>query len=162
MAASDSDGTQATVQDQPPTVFVLFGATGDLAKRMVLPAFFTLAAKGLLPKEYLLVGNGRGDVSHEDFKGHVHDVLTEFGPHPDEGPWDDFSSRLRFAGGGFDADATAKYPWEIARDVGLLLLSLWLVWKPRTRFALDSLLFRRPTPAPERSDHAERPTTVHG
>ena len=67
-----------------------------------------------------------------------------------------------FGGGGFDADATAKYPWEIARDVGLLLLSLWLVWKPRTRFALDSLLFRRPTPAPERSDHAERPTTVHG
>ena len=67
-----------------------------------------------------------------------------------------------FGGGGFDADATAKYPWEIARDVGLLLLSLWLVWKPRTRFALDSLLFRRPTPAPERSDHAERSTTVHG
>ena len=45
---------------------------------------------------------------------------------------------------------------------GMVLLSLWLVWKPRTRFALDSLLFRRPTPAPERSDHAERPTTVHG
>jgi uncharacterized membrane protein YphA (DoxX/SURF4 family) len=67
-----------------------------------------------------------------------------------------------FGGGGFDADATAKYPGEIARDVGLLLLSLWLVWKPRTRFALDSLLFRRPSPAPERSDHAERPTTVHG
>ena len=64
--------------------------------------------------------------------------------------------------GGFDADATAKYPWEIARDVGLLLLSLWLVWRPRTRFALDSLLFRRPTPPLERSDHAERPSTVHG
>ena len=100
-ASGDAD---TAVQDQPPTVFVLFGATGDLAKRMVLPAFFTLAAKGLLPKEYLLVGNGRGDVSHEDFKSHVHDVLTEFGPHPDEGPWDDFSSRLRFAGGGFDSD----------------------------------------------------------
>ena len=66
-----------------------------------------------------------------------------------------------FGGGGFDADATSKYPWEIARDVGLLLLSLWLVWRPRTRLALDSLLFRRPTPAPERSDHAERPSDVH-
>ena len=66
-----------------------------------------------------------------------------------------------FGGGGFDADATAKYPWEIARDVGLLLLSLWLVWRPRTRLALDSLLFRRPTAVPERSDHAERPTDVH-
>ena len=53
-----------------------------------------------------------------------------------------------FGGGGFDADATAKYPWEIARDVGLLLLSLWLVWRPRTRFALDSLLFRPRPPHP--------------
>ena len=57
-----------------------------------------------------------------------------------------------FGDGGFDADATAKYPWEIARDVGLLLLSLWLVWRPRTRFALDNLIFR-PTPALERLDH---------
>jgi glucose-6-phosphate 1-dehydrogenase len=87
-----------------PTVFVLFGATGDLAKRMVLPAFYTLAIEGLLPKDWLLVGNGRGDVSHEDFRGHVHDVLTEFGPAPDKGPWKTFSERLRFAGGGFDSD----------------------------------------------------------
>ena len=87
-----------------PTVFVLFGATGDLARRMVLPAFYTLAVEGLLPKEWLLVGNGRGDVSHEDFKGHVHDVLTEFGPQPGQGPWKEFSDRLLFAGGGFNSD----------------------------------------------------------
>lgn len=46
-----------------------------------------------------------------------------------------------FGGGGYDADATSKYPWEIARDVGLLALSLWLVVRPRSRWALDSLLF---------------------
>ncbi len=84
------------------TIFVLFGATGDLAKRMVIPAFFQLAQHDLLPKKWLLVGNGRGDVSHEDFKQHVHDVLTEFGPKPEDGPWDEFSANLRFAGGGFD------------------------------------------------------------
>jgi len=49
-----------------------------------------------------------------------------------------------FGGGGFSADATDDYPWEIARDVGLLVLSLWLVWRPRTKFAVDDLLFRRP------------------
>ena len=49
-----------------------------------------------------------------------------------------------FGGGGFDADATEKYPWEIARDVGLLALSLWLVWRPHTPFAVDNILFRRP------------------
>jgi glucose-6-phosphate 1-dehydrogenase len=90
--------------DLPPTVFVLFGATGDLAHRMVLPAFFQLAQQGLLPADWRLVGNGRGDVSHEDFADRVHDSLAEFGPHPDEGPWDEFRSRLRFAGGGFASD----------------------------------------------------------
>jgi glucose-6-phosphate 1-dehydrogenase len=90
--------------DLSPTVFVLYGATGDLAHRMVLPAFYQLAQRELLPAEWRLIGNGRGDVSHEDFAGRVHDALAEFGPHPDEGPWDEFSARLRFAGGGFASD----------------------------------------------------------
>jgi glucose-6-phosphate 1-dehydrogenase len=86
------------------TVFVLYGATGDLARRMVLPAFFRLAQAELLPHDWRLIGNGRGEVSHEDFQARVHDALTEFGPRPDEGPWEEFCSRLRFAGGGFSAD----------------------------------------------------------
>ncbi|UQU62242.1 glucose-6-phosphate dehydrogenase (NADP(+)) [Couchioplanes caeruleus] len=89
----------------PRTVFVLFGATGDLARRMVLPAFYTLAIEGLLPGEWALVGNGRGDVAHEDFRRHVHDALTEFGPAPEKGPWRDFERRLYFAGGGFGSDS---------------------------------------------------------
>jgi glucose-6-phosphate 1-dehydrogenase len=88
-----------------PTVFVLFGATGDLSRRMVLPAFYTLAIEGLLPKDWILIGNGRGDVSHEDFQDRVHDALTEFGPAPAKGPWRDFAKRLRFAGGGFNTDS---------------------------------------------------------
>src|SRR6185437_5786219 len=66
LVARSRVGCMATSQrdaDQPgPTIFVLFGATGDLAKRMVLPAFFTLAKQGLLPEKWLLIGNGRGDV----------------------------------------------------------------------------------------------------
>lgn len=46
-----------------------------------------------------------------------------------------------FGGGGYDNRATEKYPWEIARDVGLLALSGWLIWRPRTRFALDNVIF---------------------
>jgi glucose-6-phosphate 1-dehydrogenase len=86
-----------------PTVFMLFGATGDLAHRLVLPAFFKLAQVGLLPEDWRLVGNGRGDASHEDFQERVRLSLEEFGPKPSDGPWDEFKSRLRFAGGGFDA-----------------------------------------------------------
>ncbi len=88
-----------------PTVFVLFGATGDLAKRLVLPAFYGLYLQGLLPKQWQLVGNGRGDVSHEDFRKHVHDVLTQFGPKPEASDWDKFARHLLFAGGGFSTDS---------------------------------------------------------
>ena len=55
-----------------------------------------------------------------------------------------------FSGGGFDPDAASAYPWEIARDVGLLAASLFVAWLPSTRLALDSALFRR-TPEPEGS-----------
>jgi glucose-6-phosphate 1-dehydrogenase len=84
-----------------PTVFVLFGATGDLARRMVLPAFYRLFLEKLLPEKWLLVGNGRGDVSHLDFREHVHQALTEFGPKPEGDAWEAFKDRLKFAGGGF-------------------------------------------------------------
>jgi glucose-6-phosphate 1-dehydrogenase len=94
-----------SAQDPGPTIFVLFGATGDLAKRMVLPAFYRLAIEGLLPKQWLLVGNGRGDVAHEDFRKHVRGALTEFGPKPADGPWEEFAERLWFAGGGFNTDS---------------------------------------------------------
>jgi uncharacterized membrane protein YphA (DoxX/SURF4 family) len=54
-----------------------------------------------------------------------------------------------FGGGGFDADATSKYPWEIARDVGLLVLSILLAWRPRTPFAVDAFLFATETQSAE-------------
>jgi len=50
-----------------------------------------------------------------------------------------------FGGGGYDPDATSKYPWEVARDTGLLALSVFLVWLSRSRWALDSVLFRSTT-----------------
>ncbi len=104
-----------------PTVFVLFGATGDLARRMVLPAFYRLAVEGLLPKDWVLVGNGRGDLSHFDFRDHVRDVLTEFGPKPEGADWTAFSDRLRFAGGGFersDPGSLLEVLQEVREQVG--------------------------------------------
>ncbi|MCW2492898.1 MAG: glucose-6-phosphate 1-dehydrogenase, partial [Frankiales bacterium] len=86
MANAKRPSKRVAAQSPGPTVFVLYGATGDLAKRMVLPAFYRLAIEGLLPNKWLLVGNGRGDVAHEDFRAHVRDVLATFGPHPDAGP----------------------------------------------------------------------------
>jgi len=106
--------------DPRPVVFVLFGATGDLARRMVLPAFYGLAREGLLPAQWLLVGNGRGDVSDEAFRGHVHDALTEFGPGPEPAQWDAFADRVFFAGGGFSTDNPGSLPGILDRTRGLL------------------------------------------
>ena len=46
---------------------------------MVLPAFYELFVRGLLPPQFRLVGNGRGDVAHEDFRARVRESLDEFG-----------------------------------------------------------------------------------
>lgn len=53
-----------------------------------------------------------------------------------------------FGNGGYDPNASDKYPWEIARDVGLMALGGWLLIWPRTKYALDNLIFRR---TPERT-----------
>ncbi len=85
-------------------IFVLYGATGDLAKRMVLPAFYNLAELGLLPLNWRLIGSGRGNWAHEDFVGHVRQSLRAFGTEPHGAAWADFQRCLRFAGGDFAHD----------------------------------------------------------
>lgn len=60
-----------------------------------------------------------------------------------------------FGGGGAKEGASAEYPVEIARDAALLLLSAWLVWRPRTRWALDNVLFRSSERELERNDDGE-------
>ncbi len=86
------------------SVFVLYGATGDLARRLVLPAFYRLAIVGLLPDDWRLIAEGRGQGSDEGFQEEVRKALEEFGPRPAEGPWDEVRGRFRFAGGGFTTD----------------------------------------------------------
>ena len=72
---------------------------------MVLPAFYRLAREGLLPPQWLLVGNGRGDVAHEDFRAHVRDAVAASGTEPGPQEWDAFAQRVFFAGGGFSTDS---------------------------------------------------------
>ena len=76
-------GRRSQIRRQRGGVFVLFGATGDLAKRMVLPALYRLAAMGCCP------GSGccrqrPGDIAHENFRAQVHDALAE-SAQPDGG-----------------------------------------------------------------------------
>ena len=118
MRHPDRDGEPAG--DPGPVVFVLFGATGDLARRLVLPGFYRLACEGLLPDQWLLVGNGRGDISHEQFRAHIRDALTEFGPRLEPARWDAFAERVFFAGGGFSTGDPGRLPAVLSQTRGSL------------------------------------------
>jgi glucose-6-phosphate 1-dehydrogenase len=80
-------------------VIVIFGATGDLAKRKLLPGLFHLAVAGLLPREYRIIGSSqpRSALTDEQFREHAKDALEQFGNHKPVGPaWEDFSRKLSF------------------------------------------------------------------
>jgi glucose-6-phosphate 1-dehydrogenase len=126
--------------DRPeePTVIILYGATGDLAKRMVLPAFYELFLRDLLPKQFRLVGNGRGDVAHEDFRDRVSKSLDEFAPHLDKSRFEDYAEHLLFAGGGFatsDPGSLLDVIGEAEREVGEKYDLIHYLAVPPTAFA---------------------------
>ncbi|MFJ4846331.1 MULTISPECIES: glucose-6-phosphate dehydrogenase [unclassified Streptomyces] len=80
-------------------VVVLFGATGDLARRKLLPGLFHLAKAGLLPARYRIVGSApaQSTMSDEDFRKHARDAVAEFGRSKPEGKaWREFESTLSF------------------------------------------------------------------
>jgi glucose-6-phosphate 1-dehydrogenase len=79
-------------------VIVLFGATGDLARRKLLPGLFRLAAAGLLPDRYRIVGTARSQgVSEADFKEHARGAVAEFGTaKPTGSAWRTFEDALSF------------------------------------------------------------------
>ncbi len=88
-----------------PTVLVIFGATGDLAHRKLLPALYNLAHEGALPERFELVGIARRDQSHDDFRAVARESIERFSrrtPDPDvlEGLLDD----MRYLPGSFDDD----------------------------------------------------------
>ncbi len=95
--------------DLRPTIFVLFGATGDLARRMVLPAFAALAVNNLMPGKWVLVGNGRKKEDDAWFADHVRDVLG------DETQFAAVRDHLLFAGNGFSVDDPGDLPAALAR-----------------------------------------------
>jgi len=78
-------------------VIVLFGATGDLAKRKLLPGFYHLFEAGLLPHEWRIIGNSRTQWADEDFRKAAREAVDEFGRiRPTEESWTSFASRLSY------------------------------------------------------------------
>ena len=80
-----------------PHVIVLFGATGDLAARKLLPGLFHLEYAGLMPADYRLIGTSPVEMTEADFLKHVSDVVAEFGTEKPTGDaWDRFIARVSY------------------------------------------------------------------
>ena len=98
----------AALERQPvhPTVLVIFGATGDLARRKLLPALYNLAHEGALPEHFALIGNARSQLSDGEFRELAVAAVREFSRRePDEKVLAKLFERARYVGGSFDEDA---------------------------------------------------------
>src|SRR5579871_70118 len=62
----------------PPTVVVIFGASGDLTARKLIPAIYNLAADNLLPADFHLVGYGRTSIPDDEFRKMAADAIRKF------------------------------------------------------------------------------------
>lgn len=89
-----------------PSGLVIFGVTGDLARKKLMPAVYDLANRGLLPPGFALVGFARRDWADQDFMEVVHESVKKFArtPYRDD-VWRQLSAGIRFVSGDFDDDA---------------------------------------------------------
>lgn len=85
----------------PPHIFVLFGATGDLAHRKLFPALFQLHTQGLLQDGVSVVGTARTKYTHESFRDKVFAEMQEFikGGVEDNEAWQTFAKRIYYVPG---------------------------------------------------------------
>jgi glucose-6-phosphate 1-dehydrogenase len=86
-----------------PCVVVIFGATGDLTRRKLLPALYRLARQRLLPAEFAVLGTARPAMTDEEFRLKMREALEEFSEEEiDEATWDSFATGLFYLPGEFN------------------------------------------------------------
>ena len=87
----------------PPTVVVIFGASGDLTARKLIPAIFNLACDSLLPADFFLIGYGRKVIPDGEFRQLATEAITEFSRRelkPDV--WGRVAANTSYVAGGYD------------------------------------------------------------
>jgi glucose-6-phosphate 1-dehydrogenase len=89
-----------------PASLVIFGASGDLTARKLLPALFNLAQQGRLPDTFNIVGFARRPWSQEEFRARMYDGIRQFGaglpPEESSSAWESFAQRIHYVQGSFD------------------------------------------------------------
>jgi glucose-6-phosphate 1-dehydrogenase len=95
---------RSTDQPAPPCILVIFGASGDLTKRLLMPALYNLACDGLLSKKFALIGIAMDDLTTEQFRSRMTTDIKQFSTRKtfDEDVWKDLVGRLHYTPGKFD------------------------------------------------------------
>ena len=91
----------AAMPKAEPCTFVIFGASGDLARRKLIPALYNLACEDCIGGQFRVLGVGRTPLADEDFRSEMHDAVRESKETADfnEASWRDFESRLSYVVG---------------------------------------------------------------
>ncbi|MEX1009823.1 MAG: glucose-6-phosphate dehydrogenase, partial [Chthoniobacterales bacterium] len=93
-------------QPGPPCIFVIFGASGDLTKRKLIPALFNLRCLGLLPRNFAIVGVAITPGDDAAFREQMTVDIQQFATHPvDKDEWSAFVSSCYYISGDFNDDA---------------------------------------------------------
>ncbi len=102
------EAPRGTSQAAPPNTVVIFGASGDLTKRLLMPAFYNLACDGLLPKQFAIIGTALTDWDTEKFRAQMTSDIKQFSTRQkfDEAVWKDLVSKFYYTPGSFN-DAAA-------------------------------------------------------
>lgn len=96
-----------TTRSMDPCILVIFGATGDLTGRKLMPSIYNLGKDGLLPSNFALVGFARRPKSHEDFRKEMKGEVSKYSrTQPlDQSYWDSFEKEIFYHISEFDDDA---------------------------------------------------------
>src|SRR5271157_5980142 len=90
-----------------PCVMVIFGFSGDLTRRKLIPALYNLAKEQLLSREFAVVGVGRSPMSDDDARKKVTEDFKQFASGAiDADLWEQFIRRIRYVSGDFDNPTT--------------------------------------------------------
>jgi glucose-6-phosphate 1-dehydrogenase len=123
----------------PPTVVVIFGASGDLTARKLIPAIYNLACDGLLPADFHLIGYGRKPIPDAEFQAMAADAIKEFSRRElRDDVWPELARRTFYVSGGYDEkpayDRLARRIGELEQEIGQELQSLFYVSTPPSVF----------------------------
>ena len=109
-AAETQDAPVLIERTAEACLMVIFGASGDLSKRKLIPALFDLSRAGALPPAFTIAGVGRTPFTNESFRDHLYEALHEFNRiSPTDGDaWKEFAPRLHYITA--DPADTANFP----------------------------------------------------